>query len=196
MKKSAFCISRTDAQTAEIVSRLKQAGFSADDVSILIADKAGIRDLTTTKATKSPEGASAGVAVGGVLGGALGWLVGIGTLAIPGVGPFIAAGPLLAALSGAAVGATVGGLTGALVGMGIPEYEAKVYEGKIRGGSSLIAVHCDTSEQIKMAKEVFEKCGGTDISSSSEASTPNRREDSHVEIETRPIGTPQHTKYS
>jgi hypothetical protein len=103
------------------------------------------------------------------VGGALGWLAGIGALAIPGVGPFIAAGPIMAALGGAAVGAAVGGITGALVGMGIPEYEAKRYEGKIKAGNILISVHSESAEESKRAKEIFEQAGAQDISATSEA---------------------------
>src|SRR5690606_35031450 len=121
------------------------------------------------KHSKAPEGAVTGAGAGGVLGGALGWLVGIGALALPGIGPFIAAGPIMAALGGAAVGATVGGITGALVGMGIPEFEAKRYEGKIRAGNILISVHSESGYETKRAKEVFEQAGAQDISTSSES---------------------------
>src|ERR1700732_4230208 len=128
--KSVFCLARDEAQAVRIVDDLKAAGFSHNDISVLLPDKAGTKDFAHEQHTKAPEGAATGAGTGGVLGGALGWLVGIGALAIPGVGPFIAAGPIMAALAGAGVGAAVGGLTGALVGMGIPEYEAKRYEGK------------------------------------------------------------------
>src|SRR5205085_6835345 len=124
--------------------------------------------------SKAPEGAAAGAGVGGVLGGAVGWLAGIGSLAIPGLGPFIAAGPIMAALSGAAAGAAVGGLTGALVGLGIPEYEAKLYEGKIRDGNILFSVQVRNVDERKMAREIFERKGARDISSSSTAYVPKR----------------------
>src|SRR6266850_5159110 len=133
--KSVFCLARDERQACAIVEELQSAGFSNNDISVLLPDRAGTRDFAHEKGTKAPEGAVAGATTGGLLGGALGWLEGIGALAIPGVGPFIAAGPIMAALSGAAVGATVGGLTGALVGMGIPEFEAKRYEGRIKEGN-------------------------------------------------------------
>jgi hypothetical protein len=134
----------------------------------LFPDRQGTRDFAHEQSTKAPEGATAGAGTGGVLGGALGWLVGAGALAIPGLGPFIAAGPILAALSGAAVGAAVGGVTGALVGMGIPEYEAKQYEGKIRGGNILVSVHTEDAEQRRLAKDVFERAGAKDVRTTGE----------------------------
>jgi hypothetical protein len=130
MAQAVFCIATTYAQAERIVDGLKTAGFSNTDISVLFPDKEGTKDFAHEKNTKAPEGAATGAGTGGVLGGVAGWLIGIGSLAIPGVGPFIAAGPIMAALGGAAVGATVGGLTGALVGLGIPEFEAKRYEGK------------------------------------------------------------------
>jgi hypothetical protein len=146
------------------------AGFSNNDISVLFPDKHGTKDFAHEQHTKAPEGAATGAGTGGLVGGALGWLAGIGTLAIPGAGPFIAAGPIMAALSGAAIGAAVGGITGTLIGMGIPEYEAKRYEGKIRAGNILISVHTDDGEQVRTAKEIFEEVGAEDISSTSEAS--------------------------
>src|SRR6187200_2590036 len=151
-KKSVFCIATSGDQAERIVDQLKAANFSNNDISALFPDKGTTRDFAHEKNTKAPEGAATGAGTGGVVGGALGWLAGIGALAIPGVGPLIAAGPIMAALSGAAVGAAVGGVTGALVGMGIPEYEAKRYEGKIKGGNILISVHSEDSEQTKRAK--------------------------------------------
>ena len=173
MSKAVFGIAKTEGQAQRIVVDLKDAGFSNNDISVLFPDKTGTRDFAHEHNTKAPEGAT----TGGLLGGALGWLAGIGSLAIPGVGPFIAAGPIMAALSGAAVGATVGGITGALVGMGIPEYEAKRYEGRIREGNYLISVHTEDSTQSKRAKEIFERAGAEDISSAGEASAP--REAAH-----------------
>jgi hypothetical protein len=167
-RKSVFCIAQSDAQAINIVQQLKTAGFRPDDISVLFPDKQGTRDFAHEQQTKAPEGAVTGAGTGGLLGGALGWLAGIGALAIPGVGPFIAAGPLMAALSGAAVGATLGGITGALVGMGIPEYEAKRYEGKIRSGNILISVHSDTGKGADKAKAIFEQAGAQDISSAGE----------------------------
>ena len=168
--KSVFALTRDEGQACTIVDNLKAAGFSNNDISVLLPDKAGTRDFAHEKGTKAPEGAVTGAGTGGVLGGALGWLAGIGALAIPGLGPFIAAGPIMAALSGAAVGAATGGLIGALVGMGIPEYEAKRYEGKVREGKILISVHTDDSEQAKSAKEILERAGAEDIATAGEKS--------------------------
>jgi len=175
MAKAVVCLAKSEPQAEEIVSELKAAGFSNNDISVLFPDKTGTRDFAHEHHTKAPEGAATGAGTGGVLGGVLGWLVGAGTLAIPGLGPFIAAGPILAALGGASVGATVGGLTGALVGMGIPEYEAKLYEGKLREGNILLSVHTDDGEQRKRAKEIFQNCGAEDVSALEEASTPRAK---------------------
>jgi hypothetical protein len=158
------------------VNHLKGAGFSNNDISVLFPDKRGTRDFAHEQHTKAPEGAATGAGTGGVLGGALGWLAGIGALAIPGVGPFIAAGPIMAALSGAALGAAVGGIAGALVGMGIPEYEAKRYEGKIKAGNILISVHSDNSQEKKRAKEIFEEFEAEDISTSGESNVPKGKD--------------------
>ena len=170
MAKSVFCIAKDELQAETIVTALKDAGFSYNDISVLFPDKAGTKSFAHEQHTKAPEGTAAGVGTGGILGGALGWLAGIGLLAIPGVGPFIAAGPIMAALSGAAVGAAVGGITGALIGMGIPEFEAKRYEGRIREGNILISVHSENHDETKRAKEIFEKAGAEDIASAGEAS--------------------------
>jgi hypothetical protein len=169
-KKAVFCIAQSEEQAVRIVDQLKDAGFSNNDVSVLFPDRAGTRDFAHEQHTKAPEGTATGVAAGGVAGGVLGWLVGIGSLAIPGVGPFIAAGPILAALGGAAAGGTIGGVTGALVGLGIPEYEAKQYEGKLKNGNILISVHTEDSEERKAAKEIFERARANDISYTAEAS--------------------------
>jgi hypothetical protein len=168
MAKSVFCITRDETQACQIVDNLKSAGFSNNDISVLLPDKTGTREFAHEKGTKAPEGAVTGAGTGGVLGGVLGWLVGIGALAIPGLGPFIAAGPIMAALSGAAVGATAGGVIGALIGMGIPEYEAKRYESRLREGRILIAVHSENSDETKRAKEIFERAGAEDIATSGE----------------------------
>src|SRR5437667_1911829 len=154
MAKAVFCIVRDQIQAAKIVSELRAANFSSNDISVLFPDKSSTRDFAHDKSTKAPEGAATGAGAGGVLGGALGWLAGIGSLAIPGVGPFIAAGPIMAALSGAAIGAAVGGIGGALVGLGVPEYEAKRYEGKLKAGNILLSVHSEDSTQTQRAKEV------------------------------------------
>ena len=152
------------------VEALKAAGFSNNDVSVLFPDKQGTKDFAHEKETKAPEGAATGAGTGAVLGGGLGWLAGIGALAIPGLGPFIAAGPIMAALAGAGVGGAVGGLTGALIGMGIPEYEAKRYEGRVKDGGILLSVHSDSSEETKRAKDILERTGAQDVSSTGEAS--------------------------
>jgi hypothetical protein len=152
---------------------LVRSGFSASDISVLLPENLGPRAIGTEKATKAPEGTATGATAGAVIGGGIGLLAGIGALAIPGVGPLIAAGPIMAALAGLGVGGTVGGLTGALVGLGIPEYEAKRYEGRIREGGILLSVHCDTSEQIKNAKNLLQSTGAQDIASTSESSVSN-----------------------
>jgi hypothetical protein len=185
-KKSVFCIASNDGQAIEIVQQLKSAGFHYQDISVLFPDKQGTRDFAHQQQTKAPEAAVAGAGTGGVLGAALGWLAGLGALAIPGAGPFIAAGPLMAALSGAAVGATIGGITGALVGMGIPEYEAKRYEGKIRSGNILISVHSETQSDADKARAIFERAGAQDISSTSEAALPARATRDRKTAETEP----------
>jgi hypothetical protein len=171
-KKSVFCIATSGEQAERIVDQLKTANFSHNDISALFPDKGTTRDFAHEKNTKAPEGAATGAGTGGVLGGALGWLAGIGALAIPGVGPFIAAGPIMAALSGAAIGAAAGGIAGGLIGLGIPELEAKRYEGKIKEGNILISVHTDNSEEITRAKDIFTKAGAQDICTTGEASTP------------------------
>lgn len=167
MSKSVFCTASV-AQTETIMQQLKNSGFSGNDISVLMADKSGTRDFAHEHNTKAPEGTATGAGTGVVLGGALGWLAGIGALAIPGLGPFIAAGPIMAALSGAAVVGTLGGITGALVGMGIPEFEAKRFEGRINSGSSLISIHCDDSDEISRAKEICENAVAEDITVSGE----------------------------
>ena len=170
MARAVFCIAKSELQAIDIVDGLKASGFSSGDVSVLFPDKGASRDFAHEQKTKAPEGAAAGAGTGGVVGGALGWLAGIGTLAIPGLGPFIAAGPIMAALSGAAAGAAVGGVAGALIGMGIPEHEAKLYEGKVRGGNILISVHTEDRAERQRAKEVFENAGADNVSTKEEAS--------------------------
>jgi uncharacterized membrane protein len=171
-KSSVICIAKTESQAVQIVNRLKSENFLNNDISVLLPDKSGTKDFAHEQHTKAPEGATTGGVTGGVLGGALGWLVGIGALAIPGAGPFIAAGPLMAALGGAAVGGAVGGIAGALIGMGIPEYEAKRYEGKVKNGNILISVHTENRDEISRAKEIFKSAGAEDISSTGESSAP------------------------
>src|SRR6478672_4406397 len=169
MKRSALCLVDTETQADAIVGKLRSAGFSDNDISVLFPDKGSTRDFAHKKDTKMPEGATVGASTGGVVGGTIGLLAGIGALAIPGLGPFVAAGPIMAALSGGAIGATAGGIIGALVGMGIPEYEAKRYEARLREGRILIAVHSENSDETKRAKEIFERDGAQDISTSGEA---------------------------
>ncbi len=171
-KKSVFCIATSRDQADQIVDPLKNANFSNNDISVLFPDKDTTRDFAHEKNTKAPEGAVTGAGTGGVIGGALGWIAGIGALAIPGVGPFIAAGPIMAALSGAAIGAAAGGIAGGLIGLGIPEIEAKRYEGKIKAGNLLISVHTENSEEITRAKDIFTQAGAQDICTTGEASTP------------------------
>ena len=173
MKKSVMCIVETQGKAELIVGQVEQAGFPRSDVSVLLPSKSGTKDFAHEHNTKAPEGAVAGVGAGGAVGGTLGLLAGIGALAIPGLGPFIAAGPLLAALSGAAAGAAVGGITGALIGMGIPEMEAKRYEGKIKGGNLLISVHSENSAEQKRAEAIFKNAAAQDICATSEAAVPN-----------------------
>ena len=167
--KAVFGIFSTVANAEHTVDALMSAGFSSSDVSVLLPDQKSTRDFAHEKDTKAPEGTTAGVTAGGVIGGTLGVLAGIGTLAIPGLGPFIAAGPIMAGLAGLGVGGAVGGLIGALVGMGIPEYEAKRYEGRVKDGGILLSVHCDTSDEISRAKTILENRGAQDISSTGEA---------------------------
>jgi hypothetical protein len=169
MAKAVFGIAKSEEQATRIVNSLKEAGFSNDDVSVLLPDRAGSRDFAHEHHTKAPEGAAAGAVAGGVMAGVLGWLVGIGTIAIPGVGPLIAAGPIMAALSGAAAGGAVGTLAGALVGLGIPEYEAKQYEGKVKNGNILISVHTEDSKERNAAKEIFDRAHAEDVSYTGEA---------------------------
>jgi len=175
MAKAVFCTVKTPLQAAQVVDRLKEAGFSNNDISVLMSNKTGTKEFAIDNETKAPEGAAVGAGTGAVLGGALGWLAGIGALAIPGVGPLIAAGPIMAALTGAAVGGTVGGITGALIGLGIPEYEAKRYEEKVKGGCVLISVHSEDSEETDRAKSIFNALGAEDISTSSEPAASARR---------------------
>jgi hypothetical protein len=169
-KTAVFGIYNTRNGAEQAADALVNGGFAASDISVLLPENLGTREIGTEKSTKAPEGATAGAGAGAVLGGALGLLAGIGALAIPGVGPLIAAGPIMATLAGMGIGGTVGGLTGALVGLGIPEYEAKRYEGIIQKGGILLSVHCSTSDEVKRAKEILKNTGAQDISSTGEAS--------------------------
>ena len=185
MKRSALCLVDTEAQADAVVAKLRSAGFSENDISVLFPDKGSTRDFAHKKETKLPEGATVGASTGGVVGGTIGLLAGIGALAIPGLGPFIAAGPIMAALSGGAIGAGVGGLTGALVGLGIPEYEAKRYEGKVKEGGILISVHSESNDETNRAKNIFKEEGAHDISSTGEAHSDVKAEDVPSAAETR-----------
>jgi len=151
------------------VDTLRGAGFRNTDISVLFPESAGTRDFAHEKGTKAPEGATTGAGTGAVVGGSLGWLAGIGALAIPGLGPFVAAGPIMAALAGVGVGGAIGGIAGALIGLGIPEYEAKRYEGRVKSGGILLSVHSDNSDWTKRAKKILEATGGQDISSTGES---------------------------
>lgn len=165
---AAFGIFPSRMAAEEAVDRLRAAGFSHDDVSVLMSDTEGSKEFASEKNTKAPEGTTTGVLSGGTIGGTLGLLAGLGALAIPGVGPLIAAGPIMGALAGLGIGGAVGGLVGALIGMGIPEYEAKRYEGRVKDGGILVSVHCDSSEEVSRAKDVLKAAGGEDIASSGE----------------------------
>jgi len=167
--KAVFGIYNTSMQAEKAVDQLMAQGFASDDISVLLEDKNSSRQFAHEKNTKAPEGTTTGGAAGGIIGGTLGLLAGIGALAIPGIGPFIAAGPIMGALAGAGAGGAVGGFIGALVGLGIPEFEAKRYEGRIRDGGVLLSVHCDTSEEIDRAKEMLKRTGAQDVSSTSES---------------------------
>jgi Heat induced stress protein YflT domain/Alternative complex III, ActD subunit len=174
---AVYGIYRNITQVEGAVDNLREQGFRNTDISVLLPENAGSKDFAHKKNTKAPEGAATGAGSGAVVGGALGWLAGIGALAIPGVGPFIAAGPIVALLAGVGVGGTLGGLVGAMVGMGMPEYEAKRYEGRIKEGGILLSVHCDNSDWVKRAKELLKETGAEDIASAGEASADFAKSD-------------------
>jgi hypothetical protein len=180
-KKTAVFGLYSSAVAAErTVDTLVKAGFSNNAISVLLPDNQSTKDFAHEKHTKAPEGTTTGVATGGVVGGTLGLLAGIGALAIPGVGPFIAAGPIMGALAGLGVGGAVGGLIGALVGMGIPEFEAKRYEGHLKNGGVLLSVHCDTADQITRAKGILTGTGAVDIASTGETGVGSSAAREHV----------------
>src|SRR5882724_9840408 len=181
---AVYGIYRDRAHVEDAVDALIDNGFRSEDISVLMPENVGTKDFAHEKNTKAPEGAAAGAGTGAVIGGTLGLLAGIGALAIPGIGPLIAAGPLLAALAGIGVGGTVGGLTGALIGLGIPEYEAKRYEGRLQRGGILLSVHCDTAEEIKHAKEVWKQTNAEDVTSTGEASVDGKKTDRDVAAKT------------
>src|SRR6202049_72013 len=179
-KTAVFGIYKSGAQAVQAVDRISTAGFSNNDISVLLPDTQSSKEFAHEKNTKAPEGTTTGVTTGGVVGGTLGLLAGIGALAIPGLGPFIAAGPIMASLAGLGVGGAVGGLIGALVGMGIPEYEAKRYEGRVKDGGVLLSVHCDTSDEISRAKELLKETGAEDISSAGEKAVSSQGVDTET----------------
>ncbi len=174
---AVFGIYATRSQTENAVETLQRTGFRVEDISVLLPENLGTKDIGAVKATKAPEGTATGATAGGVIGGTLGLLVGIGALAIPGVGPLIAAGPIVSALAGLGVGGAVGGVAGALVGFGIPEYEAKRYEGRINKGGILLSVHCDNSDWTGKAKDILKATGAEDISSTGESSADAQKTD-------------------
>jgi hypothetical protein len=174
---AAFGIYQSQAALEEGIAALRQANFRHEDISVLYSENTGTKDFAHVKATKAPEGASTGAGTGAVIGGVLGWLAGIGAIAVPGIGPFIAAGPVMAALAGVGAGGVIGGIGGALVGIGIPEYEAKRYEGRIRNGGILISVHCDDADWTQKAKTILLETGAQDVSSTGEASADFAKSD-------------------
>lgn len=177
---AAFGIYKSQGQAERGINTLMTNGFRSEDISVLFPENVGSKDMKTEKATKAPEGATAGATTGAVIGGSLGLLAGIGALAIPGLGPFIAAGPIVAALSGIGAGGVVGGFTGALIGLGIPEFEAKRYEGRVTKGGILVSVHCDNSDWTKKAKTILEQTDAEDVSSAGEASADYAKTDRPV----------------
>ena len=199
---AVFGIYSTATSAEMAVDRLVASGYSDQDVSVLMADAYASREFAHEKNTKAPEGTTVGVTTGGLIGGTLGLLAGIGSLAIPGIGPIIAAGPIMAALAGLGVGGAVGGVVGALVGLGIPEYEAKRYEGRVKDGGVLLSVHCETPGEIQRAKEILKSSGAEDIASAGEKAVSSygvdresdRRFDREVDRERKhpthpPVGT-------
>lgn len=170
---AVFGIYPTANAAERAVDHLLAHGFTNSDISVLLPDDESTRAFAHEKHTKAPEGTAVGVSTGGIIGGTLGLLAGIGALAIPGVGPLIAAGPIMGALAGLGVGGAVGGVVGALVGMGIPEYEAQRYEGRVKGGGTLLSVHCDTSDEVSAAKDALKATGAEDIASANEHGSPD-----------------------
>jgi len=186
---AAFGIYRSRAQAEDAVDRLLAAGFRNEDISVLLPENEGTKDFAHEKNTKAPEGTTTGAVSGAAVGGTLGLLAGIGALAIPGLGPFIAAGPIMSTLAGLGAGGAIGGVVGALVGMGIPEYEAKRYEGRIKEGGILLSVHCDNSDWVGKAKDILKDTGAQDVSSAGEASADFAESDKPLPRSTTPSGT-------
>ena len=178
---AAFGIYRDRVGVETAVDMLRQQGFRNTDISVLFPHNEGTKDFATEKNTKAPEGTTTGAGVGGTVGGTIGLLAGIGAIAIPGVGPLIAAGPIMATLAGLGVGGAVGGVVGALIGMGIPEYEAKRYEGRVKDGGILVSVHCDSSDEVSRAKDILKGAGGDDVASSGEKSVSSHTANTDVE---------------
>ena len=168
---AAFGLYSHRLQVEEAIDTLLGARFRKEDISVLFPDNEGTKDFALEKSTKAPEGVTAGAGAGGAIGGTLGLLVGLGALIIPGLGPLIAAGPIVAALAGIGAGGAVGGFVGALVGMGIPEYEAKRYDGRIRQGGILVSIHCDSSEWVGRATDILKQTGAEDIATAGEAAS-------------------------
>jgi|SRR5215471_1632122 len=166
---AAFGIYHNESDMEYAIEVLRTEGFRNTDVSVLFPENKGNKDFAVTKNTKAPEGTATGATTGAVVGGALGWLAGVGVLAIPGIGPFLAAGPIVAALAGVGIGGSIGGITGALIGLGVPEYEAKRYEGRVKEGGILLSVHCDDSNWTKKAKDLLIRTGATDVASTGES---------------------------
>jgi hypothetical protein len=200
--RAVFGIFSSATEAEHAVDLLIAANFPSSSISVLLPDTRSTREFAHEKHTKAPEGTATGATLGGVIGGTLGVLAGVGALAIPGLGPFIAAGPLMAGLAGLGAGGAVGGLVGALVGMGIPEYEAKRYEGRVKDGGTLLSVHCDTGEQIDRAQHLLKGAGATDVSSTSESAGARIRDDDSDETigaadpnlvrKSRPSSLPRH----
>jgi hypothetical protein len=182
---AVFGIFKTRGGAENCIDLLRSSGFRNDDISVLAPDQRTTKELATEKNTKSPEGTATGATTGGAIGGTLGLLAGIGAIAIPGLGPFIAAGPIMGALAGLGAGAVAGGVIGALIGMGIPEYEAKRYEGHVKNGGILVSVHCDNSDWVDKAKNVFKEAGAEDISSAGEKGASTHGVDTHGTHDTR-----------
>jgi hypothetical protein len=174
MASCVYCLAKSEAQAVRIASSLRDSGIAPADISVLAPDISGLHELGHENSTKAPEGTATGGTTGLLVGGALGWLAGIGALAIPGVGPLIAAGPILGMLSGAAIGGTLGGIVGALVGLGIPEYEARQYETRLREGNVLVCVHVASAEQASDVRQIMTREDAEAISTSSEAAAPTR----------------------
>ena len=186
---AVFGIYRDRISVEEAVDNMRAAGFRNTDISVLFPDNQGTKDFAHEKHTKAPEGAATGAGSGAIIGGTLGWLVGVGALAIPGIGPFVAAGPIVSLLAGVGAGGALGGIVGALVGMGIPEYEAKRYEGRIRSGGILLSVHCDSADWVRRAKEMLARTGAEDIASTGEAKADFSKSDNNNSSSSEAVST-------